>query len=65
MNKKAQVSPVKLVLALALLIILIVAFTGGGLITLFNIFKFASNVPVWIWIILIVLFIFGGGKKRR
>ena len=36
---------------------------GGGFLTSFKIGLFITKIPVWIWVILIVVFIFGGKKK--
>lgn len=64
-NKKGsmEVNPVKLVLAIALLIIIFIALTGGGALTLIRIASFMAKVPAWMWLVLIVLFIFGGRRK--
>jgi len=65
MNRKGFIS-VGAVLGIAVAIILLIFFVGGGASTLFNIAKFLGKVPVWIWVILIIVFIFRGrGGKRR
>jgi purine-cytosine permease-like protein len=65
MNKKGT-SPIQLVLAIGLLIVILIGLFGGGLGAILNIFKFVAKVPAWVWVVLIVLFIFGGkGGKRR
>ena len=67
-GKGGGVSPISLVLAIGLLIIIFVALGSGGISALTNIFKFLAKVPGWVWVIVGVFFLFswiGGGKKRR
>jgi purine-cytosine permease-like protein len=68
MNKKGtSPTPIQLVLGFGLLIVILIGLFGGGLSAILNLFKFISKVPAWVWIILIILFLFGGrgGKRRR
>ena len=65
MNKKG-VGPIALVMAGFIGIILLVFLVGGGLKTTFDITKFISNIPTFVWVIfgIIVLFRLMGGKKK-
>ncbi|MFA6073987.1 MAG: hypothetical protein WC758_07770 [Candidatus Woesearchaeota archaeon] len=39
-------------------VILLIFLTGGGAKTIFDLGQFASKVPVWVWGVLIVIFVF-------
>jgi len=58
-------SPVSLVVAISLGIILLVFFSGGGLQAIYDISRFISNIPAPVWVILGIMILFKmlGGKK--
>lgn len=63
LDKKGEISPVQFVLAGGLLIIIFLALGSGGGKAIANIFSFLAKLPGWVYIVLIVLFIFGGKRK--
>ena len=65
MNKKG-IAPIALVMAIFIGIVLLIFLTGGGLKTAFDISKFISSVPTFIWVIfgMIIIFKLLGRKKR-
>ena len=55
---------INLVVAVGIAIVLFVVLFGGGFGTLWDMGSFISQVPAWLWVVLIILYVFSGGKKR-
>ena len=63
-NKKAVANlSVGLIMAIALGLVFIIFGLGGGAVKIFEIGKFAKQVPVWIWVILIIAYLFNRSSK--
>lgn len=63
MNKLGQTISVGFVLALFLGIMLLLFLTGGGASKILSITKVLSQIPAWVWVILIIVFIFSRWGK--
>lgn len=61
-NKKAQTLNVGFVLAIFLFLLLGVLFFGG-LGKLFEIVGYLKQIPAWVWVILVVVFVFSRWGK--
>ncbi len=63
MNKLGQTLSVGFIIALFLGIVLLLFLTGGGASKILSITKVLGQIPAWVWVILLVVFIFSRWGK--
>jgi hypothetical protein len=63
MNKLGQTISAGFVFALFLGIVLLLFLTGGGASKILSITKVLGQIPAWVWVILVVVFVFSRWGK--